>query len=246
MSLLALVVGVYALTPGVAPNPGHTIGEVAPPASCTAGQALKWDGAAWICAASAVSGNTPTGGIIMYSGAWAFDASGLGTGALAGWALCNGNNGAPNLVDKFVMGAGTSGTLGGTGGANSITLTTAQMPAHTHEKGTLSTDIGGVHSHTTTTSSDGSHSHTFSAYQSASTSTYEWHSGSRLVESVTKSSESTGTTNAHTHTVTTNTVGTAHTHPIWGTTASAGGSGGSATAFDNRPAYVQLAYIMKL
>ncbi|MCS7188343.1 MAG: hypothetical protein RMJ66_01765 [Bacteroidia bacterium] len=45
----------------------------------------------------------PPGGIIMYSGPWSFDATGLGTGALEGWALCNGNNGTPNLTDRFIL-----------------------------------------------------------------------------------------------------------------------------------------------
>ncbi len=42
--------GVYALTPGTAPNPGHTINEIAPPNSCSAGQFLKFDGTNWVCA----------------------------------------------------------------------------------------------------------------------------------------------------------------------------------------------------
>lgn len=70
----------------------------------------------------------PPGGIIMYSGPWNFDGTGLGTGPLEGWALCNGNNGTPNLTDRFVMGTSTSGNLGTTGGANSYTLTVAQLP----------------------------------------------------------------------------------------------------------------------
>jgi len=59
----------------------------------------------------------PSGGIIMYSGPWNFDATGLGIGALEGWALCNGNNGTPDLSDRFVMGTTISGELGTTGGS---------------------------------------------------------------------------------------------------------------------------------
>ncbi len=45
-----LVVGVvYALTPGVAPNPGHLITQVAPPAGCGSGQVLEWSGSSWRC-----------------------------------------------------------------------------------------------------------------------------------------------------------------------------------------------------
>jgi hypothetical protein len=74
----------------------------------------------------------PPGAIIMYSGVWNFDATGLGTGTLTGWALCNGNNGTPNLQDRFVMGTVNSVNLNSTGGNNSYTLTAAQLPAHTH------------------------------------------------------------------------------------------------------------------
>ena len=51
IGLSALVVSVYALIPGVAPNPGHTMESVAPPASCTAGQILKWSDPNGICTA---------------------------------------------------------------------------------------------------------------------------------------------------------------------------------------------------
>jgi len=57
MGLSALVVGVYALTPGVAPNPGHTLDSVAPPASCLAGQIIKWNGIDWTCAAESGGGD---------------------------------------------------------------------------------------------------------------------------------------------------------------------------------------------
>ena len=51
-----------------------------------------------------------------------------------GWRLCDGNNGTPDLRSRFVVGAGTGGSYspGDTGGANSVTLTVAQIPAHTH------------------------------------------------------------------------------------------------------------------
>jgi microcystin-dependent protein len=48
------------------------------------------------------------------------------------WQLCNGNNSSPDLRDKFVPGAGGSYTVGQKGGADSITLSNAQMPAHSH------------------------------------------------------------------------------------------------------------------
>lgn len=39
-----------------------------------------------------------------------FDGTGLGTGILLGWALCNGNNGMPNLNNRYLR--GTTGTVG--------------------------------------------------------------------------------------------------------------------------------------
>lgn len=48
--LAAIAVGVYALAPGIAPNPGHTIADVAPPSPCSASQYLQFDGTNWKCA----------------------------------------------------------------------------------------------------------------------------------------------------------------------------------------------------
>jgi microcystin-dependent protein len=66
----------------------------------------------------------PTGGIIMWSGSIA--------SIPAGWLLCDGTNGTPDLRSRFVVGAGSTYNPGDTGGADSVTLTTAQIPSHTH------------------------------------------------------------------------------------------------------------------
>jgi type II secretory pathway pseudopilin PulG/microcystin-dependent protein len=70
-------------------------------------------------------GPVPVGGIIMWSGS---------PGSVpAGWALCNGSNGTPNLLDRFVIGAGSSysaNTAGG--GERSVTIGIDQMPHHAH------------------------------------------------------------------------------------------------------------------
>ena len=49
-----------------------------------------------------------------------------------GYALCDGGNGTPDLRDRFVVGAGTTYAVADTGGAASVTLTEAEIPAHTH------------------------------------------------------------------------------------------------------------------
>ena len=54
--------------------------------------------------------------------------SGAANAIPAGWLLCNGLNGTPNLVDRFVLGAGTSTpAVGTTGGSKD-----AVVVSHTH------------------------------------------------------------------------------------------------------------------
>lgn len=62
-----------------------------------------------------------------------------------GWHLCDGTAGTVNLKDRFIVGAGGSYTAGATGGSNFVTLTTAQMPSHTHTLKSCST--AGKHWH---------------------------------------------------------------------------------------------------
>lgn len=59
----------------------------------------------------------------------------------AGWVICDGTSGTPDLRDKFVVGAGSTYAVGATGGATthdhggvtgSHTLTTSEIPAHSH------------------------------------------------------------------------------------------------------------------
>jgi microcystin-dependent protein len=76
--------------------------------------------------ATTFSGNgiIPVGGIIMWSGAV--------TAVPAGWALCNGKNGTPNLMDRFVVGAGNSYAVNATGGTAQVTLAVNNIPPHSH------------------------------------------------------------------------------------------------------------------
>jgi hypothetical protein len=50
----------------------------------------------------------------------------------AGWALCNGTNGTPDLTDKFVIGAGGSRAQNSTGGASTSGGTTDVAGFHSH------------------------------------------------------------------------------------------------------------------
>ena len=49
-----------------------------------------------------------------------------------GWYLCDGANGTPDLRDRFVIGAGSTYAVAATGGVTTVTLSTSNMPAHTH------------------------------------------------------------------------------------------------------------------
>jgi hypothetical protein len=77
----------------------------------------------------------PAGGIFLWSGS---------IGSIpAGYVLCNGSNGTPDLRDRFVVGAGSTYSVDATGGsANSIVV------SHTHTATSTVTDPG--HTHTTT------------------------------------------------------------------------------------------------
>lgn len=66
----------------------------------------------------------PPGGIIMYSGTV--------NDIPSGWYLCDGQNGTPDLRDRFVIGASNTVASGSTGGASSITLSVENLPAHSH------------------------------------------------------------------------------------------------------------------
>lgn len=59
--------------------------------------------------------------------------SGLLANIPTGWKLCDGAGGTPNLVGKFIRGVNTSVTNPGTtGGSDTITLTTNNLPSHSH------------------------------------------------------------------------------------------------------------------
>jgi len=64
----------------------------------------------------------PTGSIIAYNQ----------TTAPTGWAICDGSRGTPDLRGRFIFGNGGSRGMNSTGGAETVTLTEAQLPSHTH------------------------------------------------------------------------------------------------------------------
>lgn len=94
--------------------------------------ALKSD----IPEASGGDGGVPAGIIAIWSGS--------GDNAPGGWALCDGQNGTPDLRDRFVLGAGDTYEVGTSGGEAAHTLTTAEMPSHRHN---MSGTYGSTYQH---------------------------------------------------------------------------------------------------
>jgi hypothetical protein len=70
----------------------------------------------------------PSGGIIMWSGSIA--------SIPAGWYLCNGSNGTPDLRDRFIVGAGSTYSVAGTGGSKDAIVVSHSHsindPSHSH------------------------------------------------------------------------------------------------------------------
>jgi hypothetical protein len=70
------------------------------------------------------------------------DATGLGINLLAGWAKVNGNNGTPPMAGLVEVAEGTGYAIGSFGGSKEVTLTTDQIPAHTHTNNGSNSDNG--------------------------------------------------------------------------------------------------------
>jgi microcystin-dependent protein len=152
----------------------------------------------------------PVGGIILWSGSVAAIPS--------GWALCNGSNGTPDLRDRFVVGAGNTYAVAATGGADSVTLATTQIPAHNH---TASTNTTGAHGHPI----DYSTAALSGAYVNRTTRSVA--DGGSAAASATGVELGMSNSGSHSHTVTINNTGGGGSH-------------------ENRPPYYALAYIMKV
>ena len=192
-------------------------------------------------------GAVPVGTIVM----WGKPISAIP----AGWSLCNGTNGTPNLTGRFIRhaDADASGTVnvGATGGASTDVITTSSNGAHTH-----TALAGGDHSHGGTTGAHAltasqipEHSHTYTGSYARNRDTTT--SGSLVIQldgnaqglstaqtPVTANGLSLGGGAAHSHTIASS--GT-HTH----TTDSQGAHTHTATV-DTLPPFYALAYIMRI
>jgi hypothetical protein len=172
------------------------------------------------------AGSVPANSIAMWAGTIATIPS--------GWVLCDGTNSTPDLRDHFVRGASVSAEDAGS--SHTVVLSTANLPSHSHTGGS-------------SLSATGTHTHT-----GASDSPSHQHQQNRATSQVWADAGGTGTaanwwgglpnnttnwTGAHTHSVISWGNGGSHTHSL------TSGTAGSSSAFDHRPPYYKLAFIMK-
>lgn len=115
------------------------------------------------------------GMVMQFSGSLAE----IGVGGLAGWSLCDGSNGTPDLRERFILGAGSRAvgsknaatsfdTVAGGGhdhSVNATAISVAQMPYHAHTGNTTDRNVG--HSHYVNSNTGGEnvgHTHSMPTY----------------------------------------------------------------------------------
>jgi len=178
-------------------------------------------------------GQVPPGGIILWSGAI--------VDIPECWALCDGNNGTPDLTDRFIAGAGGGFNPDDTGGtafaAGEVTISinhshssgtlATDSDNHSHTSGTLDTD-NDTHSHTSGTldTDNDSHSHTADGTLAAASDSHSHGTGTLVMGNENNNvivdrgaiNNENVTNNAHQHTISGSTASDAHTHDVTGNT----------------------------
>lgn len=173
------------------------------------------------------AGAVPQGAVIMWTGS--------PTNIPDGYALCNGNNGTPDLRDRFVVGAGGGYGAGSTGGQNEVTLSETQTPLRTHNHSvSLTTSTNGNHDHNSGVTVNQSATNELSAYAG-----FGLKSGTGSAREATGTQASSGLRNY----TRTGSAG-AHSHSVNGNTSTENNT--NVSPHENRPPYLALAYIMKL
>jgi hypothetical protein len=236
----------------------------------TSSQITDFTAAVTAVATGIPSLNFTSGMILLWSG----NPLSIGVGPLAGWHICDGSLGTPDLRDRFVLGSGSRpigsvtpntylDTKGGGSHVHTINpwaLTVAQLPAHNH------TGISGYqsndHSHAMnfdTSTETANHTHAYIGYNTLldgvagggananiwqNTKSYNTGSDAATHKHHVQGSTA-GVSASHYHTIPMEGGGQGHVHTI------VGGGGiheHQVTSLDLREAipFYALAYIMKL
>ena len=195
----------------------------------------------------------PTGMVMMWYGAI--------TAIPSGWVLCDGTNGTPDLRDRFVVGAGSAYAFKDSGGNNNITTNVNNLN-HTHSftsAAALTSFTGSTDAHTLSTGEMPSHSHawgissTYPIHDAINgvsfTPTKLWSNNSGdhydmvLFSDGQAITGSNGGNQGHSHSISSASLNLTHNHS--GTTNNPSFATTPSVSFDNRPPYYALAYIMK-
>ena len=138
-------------------------------------------------------GVVPAGAILMWSGAQ--------NAIPSGYVICDGNNGTPNLFNRFIVGAGSSYAVDATGGSANTTLGTSNLPGHSHSTPNHTHTIAG-HTHSTPNHSHVVDNHTHSTPNHSHGVNAHSHSTPNHNHNMNSHSHSTSNAGAHSHNVT--------------------------------------------
>ena len=177
----------------------------------------------------------PTGTIVMWSG----------TEIPEGWAICDGNNGTPNLIGKFIKASDTANQTGGGGNHtieennNYVKLGIENLPDHTHDIPELTTTSNGSHTH--------EYNDEYTDWASGINNTYDVNyieaAGENTLDSIGLKATN-YSVNEGDFGRTTESDGS-HSHTISATSTS-GTTNANSTPFSIEPSYYSLIFIMKL
>lgn len=236
----------------------------------TSSQITDFTAAVTAVVTSVPSLNFTRGMVMMWSG----NPLDIGVGGLAGWHICDGSLGTPDLRDRFVLGSGSrpigntnpNTYLDTTGGGthihniNQTTLTIAQLPYHNHGGATGYQSNDHLHYNNFSTATESAnHTHPYTLYLSLLDGVAGGGANANLWQN-TRSVQTGGDAGTHTHAVQgyTGGVSASHYHVIsadgsgQGHTHTIVGGGGihehQVTSLALREAipFYALAYIMKL
>ena len=169
---------------------------------------------------------------------------GSATNIPQGFAICDGSSGTPDLRGKFILGVATSGDVGTVGGSSTVTLSTGNLPSHSHSaSSTFNGNALPGHNHAV---NDGGHRHSLGSlgiHGYVSQGTYSCTGGLWGTSYDNVRCYSMGPTDSSSSSISLSGSSAGTPTGSVSTSVSATGSG---TPFSNMPPYHGLIYIMKL